>query len=334
MLGEINIEINKFLELFNNNEIISKTIMTSNIKLNTYQDIIISISGGSDSDIMIDIAEKIDHSSNIKYVFFDTGIEYEATKKHLNYLEEKYGISIIKEKAVLSVLSGCKKFGLPFLSKRESNLISRLQKHEFNFKDEPFDVLIKRHPNCRVALRWWCNDFGDGSKFNINRKKYLKEFMIKSPPTFLISDKCCDGAKKKTAKVVDKKYIPDVKLIGIRKSEGGARSTAYKNCFTPENNGKIAEYRPLFFWKNADKKEYEEKMGVIHSDCYSKYGLTRTGCAGCPFGSNFEKELEILKENEPKLYVAIINIFHDSYEYMRKFNEYRRACKLNEIQNS
>ena len=52
-----------------------------------------SVSGGADSDILIDMCERvIPHFVN--YVFFDTGIEYQATKEHLNYLEYKYGIHI------------------------------------------------------------------------------------------------------------------------------------------------------------------------------------------------------------------------------------------------
>lgn len=47
-----------------------------------YPKIMVSISGGADSDLMIDMIEKIGHPiSEVHYVFFDTGIEFEATKK-------------------------------------------------------------------------------------------------------------------------------------------------------------------------------------------------------------------------------------------------------------
>lgn len=39
-------------------------------KYNEYNNIVVSISGGSDSDIMLDIATKIDIDRKIKYVFF------------------------------------------------------------------------------------------------------------------------------------------------------------------------------------------------------------------------------------------------------------------------
>ena len=60
-----------------------------------YSTIICSISGGSDSDIVLDICHKLDRDKKIIYVWFDTGLEYQATKEHLKYLEYKYGIEII-----------------------------------------------------------------------------------------------------------------------------------------------------------------------------------------------------------------------------------------------
>ena len=48
-------------------------------------------------------------------------------------------------------------------------------------------------------------------------------------------------------------------------------------------------------------------------------------CAGCPFGRDFEFELEVIEKYEPKLYRAVNNIFGDSYAYTRKYREF---CKL------
>lgn len=62
-----------------------------------YKKIMCSISGGSDSDVMLDIIHKVDIDKKVKYVWFNTGIEYQATKNHLTYLENKYGIVIERE---------------------------------------------------------------------------------------------------------------------------------------------------------------------------------------------------------------------------------------------
>ena len=53
-----------------------------------------SISGGSDSDIVLDLIYNVDHDKKVQYYWIDTGLEYQATKKHIKFLEEKYGIEI------------------------------------------------------------------------------------------------------------------------------------------------------------------------------------------------------------------------------------------------
>ena len=50
-------------------------------------------------------------------------------------------------------------------------------------------------------------------------------------------------------------------------------------------------------------------------------------CAGCPFGRDFEFELDVIKMHEPKLYKAVINIFKESYEYSQKFKQFRKERK-------
>ena len=117
----------------------------------------------------------------------------------------------------------------------------------------------------------------------------------------------------------------DLNIFGVRKSEGGIRSTSYKTCF---NEGDVCDsYRPLFWYVNDDKLTYEKHYGVKHSRCYTEYGLKRTGCAGCPFGRDFEFELDVIEEFEPKLFKAVMNIFGDSYEYTRA---YRKFCEEKE----
>lgn len=67
--------------------------------LENHSRIIVSVSGGSDSDDMVDIVEhlKPDDGHESVYVWFDTGIEMAATKRHLKYLQERYGIEIHTE---------------------------------------------------------------------------------------------------------------------------------------------------------------------------------------------------------------------------------------------
>ena len=311
------------------NQIIGDNLVRAWSKINSqkYQQILCSISGGSDSDDMLDIVWRCDKNNKVVYIWFDTGLEYQATKEHLKYLEEKYKITIHPYKAIKPIPISCRMYGEPFLSKQVSEFIQRLQRHDFQWEDEDFDTLYKKYPKCKSALEWWCNT-KQSKRLSIVQNKWLKEFIIANPPDFQISNKCCQYAKKDVAHKVLKEgirgYLPfDLQIVGIRKAEGGARSTAYKSCFDETDTG-CDNYRPLFWYKDSDKGDYEIAYGIEHSKCYTEYGLKRTGCAGCPFGRDFEFELEVIEKYEPKLFKAVNNIFGQSYEYTRA---YRSFCE-------
>ena len=311
------------------NAIIADSFVITNAKLERYDNIMCSISGGADSDVMIDIVSKLDTDKKVHYVFFDTGLEFQATKDHLMYLENKYGVEIEIERAIKPIPLTCRKHGLPFISKKVANNIWRLQRYGFKWEDKPFEVLLKEYPKCTSALRWWCNNWpgkdGRESSFNIRRNKWLKEFMIENPPTFSISDKCCKYAKKDVAKRYHKNNDIELNMYGVRKAEGGQRATAYKSCFTSgEEKGVADDYRPIFWFKNEDRELYERAYDIVHSKCYTEYGMKRTGCAGCPFALDFEDNLELIQQHEPKLYKAVNKIFGESYEYTRKYREFVR----------
>lgn len=303
---------------------IYKSFLVTRKKFEEYKSILCSVSGGSDSDVMLDLFCRFD-KDKVTFVFFDTGLEYKATKEHLKYLEGKYNIKIDVIKAIKPIPITCRDYGQPFLSKQVSEFISRLQNHNFKWEDKNYDELIKEYPNCSSALKWWCDDKGEGSLFSIRRNKWLKEFMIENPPDFKISNKCCKYSKKDPVKKFMKENDFDLNCYGVRKSEGGVRASAYKNCFSHNiANDKIDEYRPIFWYKDETKRIYEDFFEITHSNCYVEYGLKRTGCAGCPYGKGFEVELNILNTYEPNLYKAANNIFGQSYDYTRKYREFAK----------
>lgn len=304
---------------------IQSAIITTNRYLIFPDRIVCAVSGGWDSDIMLDMVHKIDRHNKIKYVFYDTGLEMQATKEHIAYLEKRYGINISRIRPKKTIPAACRQYGQPFLSKKVAEYIERLQRHSFQWEIEPFDTLYERYPKCKAALRWWCNDFGEKSRFNINQTAYLCEFMHDNPPDFLISPKCCNYGKKEPAHTFAKENDIQLTLLGIRKAEGGARQTAYKTCF---HSGRYGEQHfPLFWFTDEDKQRYDEVYEIDHSRAYTEYGCERTGCAACPFGSRFEQELSMLKRFEPNLYKAAMNIFGDSIEYTRKYRLYKERRK-------
>ena len=312
-------ELNNLLSIIKN-PTIGKALLTTYHKLNNchYKKVLCSVSGGSDSDIVLDLMTKCDNNKIVEYFYFDTGLEYQATKDHIKYLQDKYNIVITTLKPKVPIPLAVKKYGQPFLSKMVSENIQRLQKHGFKWEDKPFEELIKEYPNCKSALQWWSNAKENNGLLGIDRNKNLKEFIISNNPNFTISNKCCKYAKKDILKELLKNGY-DLNISGTRKSEGGVRAVAYKSCF--DTKDKYDNYRPIFWFTDNDKLEYRKLFNVSNSKCYSVYGLKRTGCVGCPFSKNYKEELEIVKKYEPKLYNAVTNIFKDSYEYINKYKE-------------
>ena len=294
--------------------------------LASHHNILVSVSGGGDSDCMIDIVQNLapkDDEHKITYVWLDTGIEMEATKRQLIYLEDKYGIKILRRRAKITVPAAIAKAGYPFFSKDYSERITHLQHHSFNWGVETKEDLTEKYPNSHDALGWWC---GTKGKYAIS--KVMQDYIHENPPDFPISDKCCYYAKKKPSADTEKELKADLVCLGLRRAEGGARSSISR-CFN-SGKGRADRYYPCFWWADEDKSAFEQTYNIVHSDAYTVYGFKRTGCAGCPFNSKFETELKILHKYEPKLANAVEHIFAPSYKYTRAYRKFKESRKKNE----
>lgn len=280
----------------------------------------VSISGGADSDIMLDLCTRLDPDNKLfTYIFCNTGLEYKATREHIGFLEQKYGISINTIHPKTPVVKSVRTYGQPFLSKVTSEYIERLQVLGFEFDKYISDEDVKnKYGN---AGMWWSGNrkklsSGMTPMFSVYKNPYLKEFLHTHKPTFKISAKCCNYTKKKPLHDAAKELIS---YVGVRKAEGGVRANT-KQCLTISNDKRM--YRPIFWYTYDDKCHYEDIFNVQHSRCYAEYGLSRTGCAGCPFNPNIDEEIDITKKYEPEIYKAADNIFHESYEYTRMYNDF------------
>lgn len=312
---------------------ITDALVKANAVLDRYEHPVCSVSGGADSDIMMDIIHRVDPERKTKYIWFDTGVEWQATKNHIAYLEYRYDTQIERIKAIKPIPVCCKEYGQPFISKVTSQLIHRLQQHGFQWEDEPYEVLVERYPGCASAIGWWTNHRDTGkfkeSQFNINSHRYLKEFMILNPPTFPISDKCCTYAKKNVSKEYIKTHDVDLMITGVRKTECGIRAASYKSCWT-QYDDECDTFRPVFWFTQSDKEIYSQIAGIVHSDCYTVWGFKRTGCVGCPFNKHHLDEITIAGKYEPRLEQAARNIFKDTYDYTARFREFAKMMKQKE----
>ena len=99
---------------------------------------ICSYSGGSDSDILIDLIERTRTMFNnacgkeaikpVKYVFFNTGLEMQATKNHVKETAKKYGVEIEECRPKINIVKASREHGIPFVSKIMSSGLEEWQK--------------------------------------------------------------------------------------------------------------------------------------------------------------------------------------------------------------
>lgn len=305
---------------------------------------ICSYSGGADSDIMIDLIEKtrkIFSLPLVKYVFFDTGLEMKATREHVKDIAEKYEVEIEIVRPEINIVQASRKYGIPFVSKIMSGGLSEWQKKEVPLcvadeyeqaedKEAKRKELKERYPKCESLINFLCccNSKGEprpNIQLVINSSKYMRDFIAEYPPDFQISATCCDYCKKRLAHKVQRSY--DMIITGERRAEGGMRSVPRKDntalCFTETSSGQF-RLRPLYYVSDKDKAWYKDRYSIKYSDAYEVYGLTRTGCCGCPISYKAVSDLELIRPYEPNVVKAAWNIFGKSYEYRAKYNEYKR----------
>lgn len=311
--------------------------------LTEHPNAICSYSGGADSDIMIDLIERTRKLFNlppIKYAFFNTGLEMQATKDHVKATAEKYGVEITEYRPKVNIVQATRQHGVPFVSKIMSAGLSEWQKKGVPLsiadeyaaaenKEAKRQELRERYPKCESVINFLCccNSKGEprpNIQLVINSSRYMRDFIGECPPDFKISAKCCDYCKEQLAHRVQKDY--DMIITGERRDEGGMRSVPRKDntalCFT-ENSAGQYRFRPLYYVSDADKAWYKEYYGIRYSDAYEVYGLTRTGCCGCPISYKAVEDLEKIRPYEPQVVKAAWNIFGKSYEYRQKYNAYK-----------
>ena len=100
-------------------------------RLYQHPNAICSYSGGSDSDIMLDLIERTCEAFNlppVKYAFFNTGLEMKATKDHVKATAEKYGVDITTYRPKVGIVQATRKYGVLFVSKIMSAGLSEWQK--------------------------------------------------------------------------------------------------------------------------------------------------------------------------------------------------------------
>lgn len=308
---------------------------------------ICSYSGGSDSDIMLDLTERTREMFGlppVRYAFFNTGLEMAATREHVREVERKYRVEITEHRPKINIVQATRRYGVPFVSKIMSAGLGEWQKKgvPLGIADEyaaAQDKMAKRrelsarYPHCESLINFLCCCNREGEprphiQIVISSSKYMLDFIREHPPQFRISAECCTYCKKAIAHSVQKDF--EMIITGERRDEGGMRSVPRQGeankamCFGETASGQF-RLRPLYYVSDADKAWYKNEYKIRYSDAYEIYGLTRTGCCGCPISYKAASDLELIRPHEPNVVKAAWAIFGESYRYREEYNTYKAS---------
>lgn len=256
----------------------------------------LSFSGGKDSAVLHYLIDEVMLSNNIPRVFCDTGIEYDAIKEFVcNIAKYDERVKIINPtKNIKQVLEGD---GYPFKSKEHSQIL-----HSFQI----------------TGYKKWVNRYLDGSHgrrytcIDMLRYQFTDQFNLK------VSDFCCKRLKKQPFKKWVKENNKSISLTGMMSSEGGARSNI-TSCVVTDRDGNLKKFHPLLKvsveWEEWYIKERNIELCKLY---YPPYNFSRTGCKGCPFAIELQKQLDVMEDLLPNE--------HKQCEYLWKpvYDEYRR----------
>lgn len=277
-------------------EVIKSTNQKYDLEHNAY----LSFSGGKDSTLLHYLLDKALPDNQIPRVFIDTGIEYQMIREFvLEQAKNDSRFVIIKpSKQIKRVLED---YGYPFKSKEHSTKLHEWQQGNRDTKS------IKKY-------------LGDG-EFSCPKQlryQFSDDFHLK------VSQFCCHKLKKEPVKKWSKQNNRPIAITGMRKEEGGQRTTL--GCILTDKKGNVVKFHPFAVvsdeWENWFVNELETVRGglILCKLYYPPYNFKRTGCCGCPFSLELQEQLETMERLLPNQRKMAEIIWQPVYEEYRRIN--------------
>lgn len=257
----------------------------------------VAFSGGMDSTVLSVLIDEALPNNNIPRVFTNTGIEYRDIIDFVNNcrLKDKRIEIIRPSKNIKKILE---EKGYPFKSK------------EFAHKME----LLKKGSTANSIMQYFEFYGMKGTRFSCPKKLL---YLAKTDINFKISDKCCEELKKKPMKEWSDKHNRPIAILGIRQAEGGQRANV-KNCLYFKKD-ELKHFSPMLVCDDKFISYMINRFHIEYCKLYkAPYNFRRTGCKGCPFSLDLQKQLDIMSEMLPHEYSQCEYIFAPVY------NEYRK----------
>lgn len=273
-------------------------IKSINEKYNLLENSYISFSGGKDSTVLSYLIDEALPDNKIPRVFINTGIEYNLI---LKFVKEKQMVDdrIYIYNIHKNIKEVLEQYGYPFKSKEHSLKLFRYKKIQ-NENREPGRYLKK---------------YFNMSETNYRTCPKSLMYQIEKDFTLNISDKCCTKLKKEPIKYYMKQSGKRITITGMMRTEGGQRS--HISCIVNAKDNTIEKFHPMATLNEDWEKWYIETRKIKLCDLYyPPYNFNRTGCKGCPFNPDLQKQLdkmEYLLPNEKKQCEIIWKPIYDEY---------------------
>lgn len=241
----------------------------------------LSYSGGRDSHFLYWFIKEYLKDDKIEIVSVNTYMEHHEILKRMLKNADRILIPELKPFEIKE------RYGSPCFSKYQDSVIYRYQSGN----------------RCSSVMK------------AINRKYEGSWDLSKKASTLLlngdlhkVSAYCCTYLKKNPFHNFEKQTKKHP-ILGVRGSESNMRKKNYSSCFS--KNGK---FHPLYDLTDNMLHAIEERFNIEVPNIYDH--ITRTGCAGCPYGSwkhDTEKELRLVTKGQRNF---LCKYFKESYDVL------------------
>lgn len=265
----------------------------------------LSFSGGKDSTVLHYLIDLALPNNKIPRVFINTGIEY-------NYVVDFVKELAVHDDRIVIINSGVnikrmlEREGYPFKSKEHSLKVGEWQK------------------GSRSKSNVYYKDMSGKSKFACPKcllYQYSDDFKLR------LSDKCCYRLKKDVIHRWEKENNKTIAMTGMLSAEGGQRVNI-ANCIIIEND-KVVRFHPLLVcsteWEDYFIKKYNIQLCKLY---YPPFNFKRTGCKGCPYAFDLQRQLDIMQVYLPTERKQCECIWQPVYDEYRRIG-YRLRDKNN-----
>lgn len=197
--------------------------------------------------------------------------------------------------------------------KPEQNIRTILESDGYPFKSKEHSLYVsvyQRSGTTKTVTRYLTR----GGRFECPprlRYQFTDAFPLK------VSNKCCYKLKKDVADRWQAENNKTITITGMRAKEGGLRSEI-KGCAIFAE-GKLRKFHPLLPVEDGFIDWYVKARNVELCELYyPPYNFKRTGCKGCPYSIDLQRQLDVMAVYMPEERKQCERIWGKVYE------EYRR----------